>query len=90
MASSGERTIGVHVLLHPQTVILSADYYNDVEIRITASDDWQKRVVHAKELINRFSKQPMKDWSNVGKIHFMPKQGSDITKVLFAEFKWVE
>jgi hypothetical protein len=25
----------------------------------------------------------------VGKIHFLPKQGSDLTKVIFADFKWV-
>ncbi len=32
----------------------------------------------------------MNNWSKVGTIHFAPKQGSDITKVIFAEFKWVE
>jgi hypothetical protein len=31
----------------------------------------------------------MPDWSRVGKIHFLPKQGSDLTKVIFADFKWV-
>jgi hypothetical protein len=25
----------------------------------------------------------------VGKIHFLPKPGSDLTKVIFADFKWV-
>lgn len=47
-------------------------------------------VVPANKLINRFSKQPMKDWTTVGKIHFAANEDSDITEVIFAEFKWVE
>jgi hypothetical protein len=39
--------------------------------------------------ISRLSQQPMKDWSTVGVIHFKPAPGSDLTKVLFAEFTWV-
>ena len=74
----------------PQTLILTANDHNSVEIEVTPSDDWQGKVILADTLINRFNKQPMKDWSNVGKIHFGPKQGSDITKVIFAEFKWVK
>ncbi len=31
----------------------------------------------------------MTDWSSVGKIHFLPKPGSDLTKIIFADFKWV-
>jgi hypothetical protein len=30
----------------------------------------------------------MKDWSSVGMIRFQPKPGSDLTKVICAEFKW--
>ncbi len=74
----------------PQTLILTADNYNDVEIKITASDNWQEMVVPANKLINRFGKQPMDNWSKVGNIHFAPKPGSDITKVIFADLKWVK
>ena len=74
----------------PQTLVLTAADHNSAEIAITASDDWQEMVVPAGKLTNRFSKQPMKDWTAVGKIAFTPKQGSDITKVIFAEFKWVK
>jgi len=74
----------------PQTLILTANNYDSGEIEITASDAWQEMVVPANKLINRFSKQPMKDWTTVGKIHFAAKEGSDITQVIFAEFKWVE
>jgi hypothetical protein len=31
----------------------------------------------------------MKDWCGVRKIQFTPKAGSDIFKVIFAEFTWV-
>jgi len=73
----------------PQTVILTAGDHHNGEIEITASDDWQEMVVNAGQLINRHNNQPMRDWSKVGKIHFRPKQASDLTKVIFAEFKWV-
>jgi hypothetical protein len=73
----------------PQKLILTAANYNECELDITASDNWQEIVVPAAKLINKFSKQPMKDWSGVGNIHFKPGPGADITKVVFAEFKWV-
>jgi len=73
----------------PQTVILTAGHYYTVEIEITASDEWQEMVIAAERLTNRFNRQPMKDWSSVGRIHFQPKPGSDLTKVIFAEFRWV-
>ena len=73
----------------PQTVILTAGNYYTAEIEITASDEWQDMVIAADRLVNRLNQQPMKDWSSVGRIHFQPKPGSDLTKVIFAEFRWV-
>ena len=73
----------------PQTLILKAASHHEGEIKIPASDNWQEMVVPANKLIDKFSKQPMKDWSSVGSIHFKPAPGSDITKIIFAEFKWV-
>lgn len=73
----------------PQTLILTAANHNESEIKITASDNWQEMVVKADKLINKLNKSPMKDWSGVGNIQFKPAPGSDITKVVFAEFKWV-
>ncbi len=73
----------------PQTLILTAANHNEGKIAITASDEWQEMVVPAGRLLNRFNKQPLKDWSKVGVIHFKPAPGSDLTKVIFAEFKWV-
>jgi len=70
-------------------VILTGGNYYHAEIEITASDEWQEMVVAAERLTNRFNQQPMKDWSSAGRLHFQPKPGSDLTKVIFAEFKWV-
>ena len=73
----------------PQTVVFTAADYNSTELEITASDAWQEMTIAPERLINRFSQKPMADWSSVGKIHLLPKMGSDLTKVLFADFKWV-
>jgi len=72
----------------PQTLKLTTGNYFEVELPITASDNWQEMTILANRLINRFGKQPMKDWSEVNSIQFTPKPGSDITKVIFAQFKW--
>jgi hypothetical protein len=32
----------------------------------------------------------LSDWSVADSIGIMPKHGSDITKVIFAEFEWVK
>ena len=60
-----------------------------VTLDITASDEWQEMVVPAERLISKFDQKPMKDWSAVGNILLMPKSGSDLTKVLFADFRWM-
>ena len=73
----------------PQTVVLTAADHNAVELEITASDHWQEMTIAPERLINRFNQKPMSAWSSVGKIHFLPKQGSDLTKVIFADFQWV-
>ena len=73
----------------PQTLIFTAADHNSVELEITASDDWQEMTIASGRLINRFNQKPLSNWSSVGKIHFLPKPGSDLTKVIFADFKWV-
>lgn len=73
----------------PQTVVLTAADHHSVELEITASDDWQAMTIAPERLINRFNQKPLPDWSSVGRIHFLPKPGMDLTKVIFADFKWV-
>jgi hypothetical protein len=68
---------------------LNADDHNSSEIEITASDCWQDITTPASKLINRFNQKPLKDWSEIGKLNLQPKPGSDLTKVIFADFKWV-
>lgn len=88
-APAGSRLSFKFYCTEPQTVIFTAADHNSVELEITASDDWQEMTIAAERLINRHNQKPMSNWSSVGKIHFLPKQGSDLTKVIFADFKWV-
>ena len=60
------------------------------EIEIPASDKWQEMVVPAGRLIHTDTPQAMKDWSTAGLLRLLPKPGSDITKILFANFRWVD
>jgi dienelactone hydrolase len=73
----------------PQTLVLSTNNYYSAEIEVTASDNWQEMTLPAERLRNRFNQQPMKTWAEMGGIQLLPKAGSDLTKVIFAEFKWV-
>ena len=75
----------------PQTVVLSGGDHNQysVTLEITASDEWQEMGVPAERLVSKFDQKPMKEWSVVGNLQLQPKAGSDLTKVLFAEFRWV-
>ena len=75
----------------PQTILLSADPHNRlmVELEIPASDTWQEMVVPAARLARTDTAPPMKDWSAAGMLRLLPKPGSDLTKILFANFRWV-
>ena len=74
----------------PQTLVLLANDKFEAEIEITANDNWQEMAVKARQLKNRSDKRPLDDWAKVEKIGFMPKAGSDLTKVIFSQFKWVD
>jgi len=60
------------------------------ELEITASDNWQEMVLPAEKLLSTSNQQPMKSWTGTDSLRLMPKPGSDITKVVFAGFKWVD
>lgn len=72
----------------PQKVVLSANRRFTKELEITASNDWQRMTLPAKQLLSHGA--GLSDWSVADSISIMPKPGSDITKVVFAEFKWVK
>ncbi len=70
----------------PQTLVLNAGRCA-TEIEITASDEWQSMTIPAAQLKDS-NGAALGDWSQVGSIGFKPKAGSDITKVIFADFEW--
>ena len=70
----------------PQKLALSANRWFTTDVEITASNDWQSMLIPAKQLKNNGT--GLSDWSAVDSLEIKPKPGSDITKVVFAEFKW--
>ena len=72
----------------PQKVVFSVNRRFTTELDVTASNDWQSMTIPAKRLISHGA--GLSDWSAADSIGIMPKPGSDLTKVIFAEFKWVE
>ena len=74
----------------PQDLTLSANNHFQAKVRITALEDWQGMVLQPGQFKNRFDGNPLKDFSNLQRIDLKPAPGNDITKVVFAEFKWVE
>ncbi len=73
----------------PQKLTLVANGRYEMPLNITASDEWQSLVIAAVKLTNQQNQQPLPDWSNVLEVRIKPQKGSDITKVIFAQFKWV-
>jgi hypothetical protein len=75
----------------PQTILLSVDPHDRLlaEIDVPASDAWQDQVVPASRLRRSDTAPPPGDWTGVGMLRLLPKPGSDLTKILFADFRWV-
>jgi hypothetical protein len=73
----------------PQRLVVTAGNFAG-EIEITASDAWQSKTIAPSDLARKGSTEPMKNWVGVSSLHFGPAAGSDITKVIFAEFRWAK
>lgn len=71
------------------TVVLRDADHNAFEFKIIASDRWQEITIAPELLMTRNSQKPMSNWTRVAKTHFLLKLGSDLTKGIFAYFKWV-
>ena len=71
----------------PQSLTLSTNTRHAFDIEITASNEWQSMTLSPGLLTNVHGAK-LKDWSEVGTISLKPKPGADITKVVFANFKW--
>jgi hypothetical protein len=73
----------------PQTVTLVTEGSYELDLNLTTSDNWQRMAIPAAKLIRKNLNQPLPDWASVTEMQIKPKRGSDITKVIFAEFKWI-
>ena len=73
----------------PQSIAVVVNHHNESVVEIPASNDWQQVTLSAKRFVNRFTKQKMKDWSKTTSVALKPVPGSDITKIVFADFKWI-
>ncbi len=74
----------------PQSIQLAAAQQYVVPLEITASDDWQEMVISAERLVHGISGQRLKDWSEVGSLEIKPVKGTDLTRVVFADFRWID
>jgi len=72
----------------PQRLVVAAGNFAG-EIEIPASDAWQSQSIDPSVLVRKGGTEPMKEWASVSSLHFGPAAGSDITKVIFAEFRWM-
>ena len=73
----------------PQTLILTAGDFA-TEIEITAAEDrWQDIQIPASKLLNPNHQKHFASWKGVNAIQLKAKTDTDITKVLFAQFKWL-
>jgi len=73
----------------PQALTLTADRGFVTDLAITASDDWQAMTIKAEQLKHSAHGHALGAWSDIDSIAIKPKPGADITKVVFASFKWV-
>ncbi|MFT7487654.1 MAG: dienelactone hydrolase, partial [Candidatus Promineifilaceae bacterium] len=71
----------------PQTLALKVNGGFTTEIDITASDVWQRMTIKATQL-KQSNGATLADWADVKNIAFKPSKGSDITKVVLAQFEW--
>ena len=74
----------------PQSIHFAAEELYVVPLEITASDDWQEMVIPAERLVHGISGQRLKDWRTVGSLEIRPVKGSDLTRIIFADFRWVD
>jgi len=74
-----------------QKLFLSVNDQFDKTLELQPSKTWQTLVIPARNLLSRKTTQPMPDWSKTTDLLIMSAANtdSDITKVIFSEFKWV-
>lgn len=73
----------------PQQLGLHVDHGFATDLDITASNDWQTMTISAQQMKHPSHGHALANWSKVTQLTIKPKKGADITKVVFAGFKWV-
>lgn len=73
----------------PQKLTLVADGRYAMDLDIPGSDQWQHMAIDAGRMVNRQNGQALPAWSLITEVQVKPQRGSDITRVLFTEFRWV-
>lgn len=73
----------------PQRITMIVNDHTESVVEIPASNDWQAIALRANRFVNRHSNLKMSDWSETKSIALRPTAGSDITKIVFADFEWV-
>ena len=73
----------------PQALILEANGQYVTDLNITASNDWQSMTIDARQLKHKAHGVALLKWSENETLAIKPKPEADITKVVFANFKWV-
>ena len=74
----------------PQTLLVTAGGVYRAEVEVTASDEWQEMRLAAARFHAPEGGRSLPDWSGAGSMELKPKPGSDLTKVLFGEMRWVK
>ena len=74
----------------PQKIIMLINGTYEKKIDITASNDWQNITISANQLQHISNQNSFEDWSQAASIQLKPQKGSDISKIIFADFKWID
>ena len=71
----------------PQEIIFTSGRYSSI-LKITASDDWQTMTLASNKLVHQNNKKHLSDWSVATDLGIKSNSGYDVTKIVFADFKW--
>jgi hypothetical protein len=73
----------------PQSLIIEVNDRYVADMEITAAEAWQRMMITADVLKHKGNGSAMSGWSEAASIRIKPKPGEDITKVVFADVRWV-
>jgi dienelactone hydrolase len=74
----------------PQTLLVALGDRTQAEVEIPASDEWQEMLWAASMFRAVGGSRSLADWSQAGSMELKSKPGSDLTKILIGELRWVK